>query len=86
METCAHCLVTCDLAMSVCTKLFNWWKVGNVSAFTIEVILFHSGNVNVPSSLSGIWEAVIWTSGYFIWKERKARVFGNKLSSANKIL
>ena len=86
VETCAHCLVTCDLAMSVWTKLFNWWKVGIVSAFTIEEFFSHNGNVNIPTPLSGIWQAVIWTSGYFIWKERNARVFGNKVSSVNKIL
>nr|GEY04898.1 reverse transcriptase domain, reverse transcriptase zinc-binding domain protein [Tanacetum cinerariifolium] len=40
METCTHCLVTCDLEMSVWTKLFNWWKVWNVNVFTIEE-LFH---------------------------------------------
>nr|GEV05564.1 transposon TX1 [Tanacetum cinerariifolium] len=35
-------------------------------------------DVNVPASLASAWQAVIWTSGYFIWKERNARVFGKK--------
>ena len=51
----------------------------------LPLIYHHSGNVNVPTSLSYIWQAVIWTSGYYIWKERNARVFGNKVSSVNKI-
>ncbi|GJW89767.1 reverse transcriptase domain, reverse transcriptase zinc-binding domain protein [Tanacetum coccineum] len=38
VETCTHCLVTCELAMSVWTKQFNWWKVGNGNAFTIYLI------------------------------------------------
>nr|GEW53793.1 RNA-directed DNA polymerase, eukaryota, reverse transcriptase zinc-binding domain protein [Tanacetum cinerariifolium] len=74
VETCTHCLVTCDLAMSVWNKLFNWWKVGNVNIFTIEELFSHSGNLDVHTSLSSIWQAVTWTSGYFIWKERNARV------------
>ncbi|GJZ37561.1 RNA-directed DNA polymerase, eukaryota [Tanacetum coccineum] len=49
VETRAHCLVTCDLAMSVWTRLFNWWKVRIVSAFTIEEVFSHIGNVNVPT-------------------------------------
>nr|GFA27046.1 retrovirus-related Pol polyprotein from transposon TNT 1-94 [Tanacetum cinerariifolium] len=28
VETCAHSLVTCDLARSVWDKIFDWWKVG----------------------------------------------------------
>ncbi|GKB45165.1 RNA-directed DNA polymerase, eukaryota, reverse transcriptase zinc-binding domain protein [Tanacetum coccineum] len=28
VETWTHSLVTCDLAMSVWDKVFNWWKVG----------------------------------------------------------
>ena len=29
---------------------------------------------------------VIWTSGYTIWKERNARVFGKKVTSTNRIV
>ncbi|GJY51606.1 transposon TX1 [Tanacetum coccineum] len=45
-----------------------------------------SGNVNIPCHSSKMWQAVIWTSGYFIWKERNARVFKGKSSSLNKIV
>ncbi|GKB75879.1 RNA-directed DNA polymerase, eukaryota, reverse transcriptase zinc-binding domain protein [Tanacetum coccineum] len=51
VETCTHCIVTCDLAMSVWTKLFNWWKVGNVNAFTIEELFSRNGNVDVYTSI-----------------------------------
>nr|GEX50308.1 RNA-directed DNA polymerase, eukaryota, reverse transcriptase zinc-binding domain protein [Tanacetum cinerariifolium] len=75
VETCAHCLVTCDLAMSVWVKVFNWWKVGTVNAFSIDEFFSSNGFVNVPIALCRFWQVVIWTSGYFIWKERNARVF-----------
>ncbi|GJV29789.1 RNA-directed DNA polymerase, eukaryota, reverse transcriptase zinc-binding domain protein [Tanacetum coccineum] len=48
VETCAHSLVTCDLAMSVWAKVFNWWKVGIVNSFTIEDMYLRSGGVNFP--------------------------------------
>ena len=54
--------------------------------FTIEELFSHNGNVRIPSHLALIWQATIWTSGHFIWKERNARVFGNKISSSNKII
>ncbi|GJS51833.1 hypothetical protein Tco_0625195 [Tanacetum coccineum] len=27
-------------------------------------------NVNIPVGIFSLWQAVIWTTGYFIWKER----------------
>ena len=86
VESCAHCLVTCDLAMSVWEKVFIWWKLGTVNAFSIEEFFSSFGNVNVPARISTLWQAVIWSTGYFIWKERNARVFGNKVTSINRIV
>lgn len=34
--------------------------------------------------LSNVWQAVIWINGYYICKEKNARVFGSKVSSTNK--
>ncbi|GJW20606.1 RNA-directed DNA polymerase, eukaryota, reverse transcriptase zinc-binding domain protein [Tanacetum coccineum] len=86
VESCAHSLVLCDLARGVWEKIFSWWKVGNVNAFTINELFLANGGVNVPSLSSRFWQAVIWTTGYYIWKERNARVFGKKISSVNKIV
>ncbi|GKC30595.1 RNA-directed DNA polymerase, eukaryota, reverse transcriptase zinc-binding domain protein [Tanacetum coccineum] len=85
VESCAHSLVTCDLAMSVWDKIFSWWKTVCVNAFSVSEIFSSFGNGDVPSNIVRVWQAVIWTSGYFIWKERNTRVFGNKISSTNKI-
>ncbi|GKE99032.1 hypothetical protein Tco_0022383, partial [Tanacetum coccineum] len=75
VESCAQRLVTCDLAMSVWEKIFNWWKMGIVNAFSIDEFFSSYGNVNVPVDFSRVWQAVLWSSGYFIWKERNARVW-----------
>ncbi|GJS03504.1 reverse transcriptase domain, reverse transcriptase zinc-binding domain protein [Tanacetum coccineum] len=61
-------------------------KIGIVNAFSIGKFFCSNGNANVPSHSSKMWQAVIWTSEYFIWKERNARVFKGKASSLNKIL
>ncbi|GJS98273.1 RNA-directed DNA polymerase, eukaryota, reverse transcriptase zinc-binding domain protein [Tanacetum coccineum] len=54
VEMCGHSLVTCDLAMSVWEKVFNWWKVGSVNAFSIDEVFASSGGVNVPTLLSRV--------------------------------
>ena len=66
--------------------VYRWWRIGNVNAFSIEEFFSSNGNANVPSHSSKMWQAVIWTSGYFIWKERNTRVFKGQVSSLNKIV
>nr|GEX11931.1 transposon TX1 [Tanacetum cinerariifolium] len=86
VESCAHSLVLCDLARGVWEKIFSWWKVGNVNAFTVDKLFSANGGVVVPSLSFRFWQAVIWTTWYYLWKERNARVFGKKISSVNKIV
>ncbi|GJV35288.1 reverse transcriptase domain, reverse transcriptase zinc-binding domain protein [Tanacetum coccineum] len=66
VESCSHCLVMCNFARSVWEKIFCWWKIGNVNAFSIGELFSLNGNASVPSLSSKMWQAVIWTSGYFI--------------------
>ncbi|GJW67107.1 ribonuclease H-like domain-containing protein [Tanacetum coccineum] len=49
IESCAHCLVTCDLAMAVWDKVFCWWKMGCVNAFSVGEFFSSNGYINVPS-------------------------------------
>ncbi|GJS29222.1 reverse transcriptase domain, reverse transcriptase zinc-binding domain protein [Tanacetum coccineum] len=48
-ESCVHSLVLCNFAMSVWKKIFNWWKLGNVNAFSIGEIFAANGNVDILS-------------------------------------
>ncbi|GKE81066.1 hypothetical protein Tco_1551066, partial [Tanacetum coccineum] len=44
-----------------------------VNVFSIDELFASNGGVNVSTFLSRAWQAVIWTFGHFIWKERSAR-------------
>ncbi|GJW47185.1 hypothetical protein Tco_0078831 [Tanacetum coccineum] len=57
-----------------------------VNALSIDEFFSSLGNVNVPVAFARVWQAVVWTTRYFIWRERNARVFGNKVTSRNKIV
>ncbi|GJR73861.1 reverse transcriptase domain, reverse transcriptase zinc-binding domain protein [Tanacetum coccineum] len=57
VESCSHCLVMCNFAMSVWENIFSWWKIGNVNAFSIEELLSSVGNVNIPNRSSRLWQA-----------------------------
>lgn len=86
VESCEHSLVMCSMAMGVWEKVYGWWKLGGVNAFSIRDIFSLNGGVNLPNHSRLLWQAVLWSSGYFIWKERNSRVFKAKVSSVNKIV
>ncbi|GKA74058.1 reverse transcriptase domain, reverse transcriptase zinc-binding domain protein [Tanacetum coccineum] len=86
VESCVHSLVFFSFAMSVWEKIFSLWKLGSVNAFSIGEIFAANGNVVIPNYSSHLWQAVIWTTGYFIWKMRNERVFKGKVSSVTKIV
>ncbi|GKC99720.1 reverse transcriptase domain, reverse transcriptase zinc-binding domain protein [Tanacetum coccineum] len=67
-------------------KIFKWWKVGNINAFSIGDLFNSNGNVDIPNHSYRVWQAVIWTCGYYIWKERNSRVFKGKVASTDKIV
>lgn len=85
VESCEHSLVWCNFARSVWEKVYRWWKVGDVNAFPIGELFASNGNVDIPNHAIRLWQAVRWTSGYYIRKERNFRVFKGKVSSINKL-
>nr|GEX49252.1 EamA domain, WAT1-related protein [Tanacetum cinerariifolium] len=43
VEFCVHGLVLCNFAMSVWEKIFNWWRLGNVNAFSVVKAAMNDG-------------------------------------------
>ncbi|GJV82850.1 hypothetical protein Tco_1522748 [Tanacetum coccineum] len=84
-ESVDHAIVLCNEVMKVWSMVFGWWKLGNVNAFTAYDMLSHNGDGVVSSRNSVLWQAVVWTTGYFIWRNRNYRVFGKKVESHVKL-
>ena len=78
-ESIDHGIVLCNEVMKVWSLVFGWWKLGNVNAFTAYDVLNHNGDGVLSSRNSVLWQAVVWTAVYFIWKNRNCRVFGKKV-------
>nr|GEU83592.1 reverse transcriptase domain, reverse transcriptase zinc-binding domain protein [Tanacetum cinerariifolium] len=86
VESCEHSLIMCSMAMGVWEKVHRWRKLRGIKAFSIRDMFSLNGGVNLPNRPRLIWQTVLWSSGYFIWKERNNRVFKAKVSSVNKIV
>ncbi|GKB22521.1 RNA-directed DNA polymerase, eukaryota, reverse transcriptase zinc-binding domain protein [Tanacetum coccineum] len=66
VESCSRCLVMCNFAMSVWDQIYRCWKIRSVNAFSFEEFFSSNENASIPSHSSRLWQAVLWTSGYFI--------------------
>ena len=85
VESIDHAFVFCNMASSVWSKVFNWWKLDVVNAFTAKDILTHVGGPHFSSQNKLTWQATVWITGYMLWHFRNERVFKAKVHSANKI-
>ncbi|XP_071718450.1 uncharacterized protein [Rutidosis leptorrhynchoides] len=86
IETIEHSLVFCKHAFDVWARVYKWWGLDSFSNLsTSETFL---GSINATSSGLGskIWQAVDWTSGYILWKNRNNKVYKNKSSCGPSVL
>lgn len=89
IESLDHCLTQCDMAIKTWEYIFKWWKCGNYNRYGIRSVrdLFNcDGGNNIPEHKKQIWHAVLWSTSYFLWKNRNNRVFGRKTSGFSATL
>ncbi|GJZ47461.1 nuclear pore complex protein NUP1-like protein isoform X2 [Tanacetum coccineum] len=78
VESVDHCLVFCEKALSVWDRIFAWWGVCPVDAFTLNDMICHRGGVGMEKEARVLWEVVVLVAAYYIWKSRNLRVFKAK--------
>ncbi|GKD89304.1 RNA-directed DNA polymerase, eukaryota, reverse transcriptase zinc-binding domain protein, partial [Tanacetum coccineum] len=66
-------------------KVIEWWKIGNVNAFSTNEMFRYAGNGVIHSKYKPMWQAIVWTAGYYIWRNRNCRVFGKKVETTTNI-
>ena len=57
-----------------------------MDSFTTSEMLRHEGGNLVSSKSKVLWEAVVWITGYFIWRNRNCCVFGKKVESVENVV
>ena len=67
--------------MKVWEKVFEWWNLHNVNVFSAKEMLRYNGGNAISAKYKKLWESVVWTTGYYIWKNRNCRVFGKKVET-----
>lgn len=71
-----HCFLWCERVRDVWVKVFSWLGLGDFNVWsTRELISFDGGG---KGSKLLVWQAVVWSTLYFIWSSRNVTVFKNK--------
>ncbi|XP_071738733.1 uncharacterized protein [Rutidosis leptorrhynchoides] len=77
IKTVNHSHILCKRAFDVWCKVFDWWGRGGILFVNVEDMFTDAGQTN-PYVDKSIWQAVIWSTSYLIWKNRNQNVFSNK--------
>ncbi|XP_071694435.1 uncharacterized protein [Rutidosis leptorrhynchoides] len=77
IETVDHSFILCKLEYDNWSKVFDWWGLG-VSNLSVGELFRGASNLYMTSEGCSIWQAVEWSCGYLIWKNRNQKVFKNK--------
>ncbi|GKC30145.1 hypothetical protein Tco_1037439 [Tanacetum coccineum] len=71
--------------MYIWERIFAWWGIVLVDAFSIKDILQHSGGRLLGKEAEVLWHAVLLVAVYFIWKSRNMKVFKGKTKNGAKL-
>ncbi|XP_071718440.1 uncharacterized protein [Rutidosis leptorrhynchoides] len=77
IETVNHSLILCKNAFEVWAKIFDWWGRGGVPFINVGDLFLDTGQATSHVGKI-IWQAVVWTCSYLIWKIRNQKIFTNK--------
>ncbi|XP_071719607.1 uncharacterized protein [Rutidosis leptorrhynchoides] len=85
VESTSHALITCEYAKDVWSRIHNWWSLNFIPSINIESLLKDPNCNTLPRSLQKTWQAISWTTAYFIWKNRNQKFFNNDSWSTAKL-
>ncbi|XP_071688723.1 uncharacterized protein [Rutidosis leptorrhynchoides] len=86
IESVVHSLLSCEKVNEVWSKVFKWWGLNGVSNYSFDELLQGLPNLSFSDSGKYIWQGVIWTACYLIWKNRNSKIFKNKCWSTPNAL
>ncbi|XP_071713997.1 uncharacterized protein [Rutidosis leptorrhynchoides] len=67
IESVNHSLIHCKHAFEVWCKVFYWWGRCGIPFINVGDLFIDWGQAST-SVRKGIWQAVVWTCSYLIWK------------------
>ncbi|GKD89738.1 RNA-directed DNA polymerase, eukaryota, reverse transcriptase zinc-binding domain protein [Tanacetum coccineum] len=86
IETEAHLFITLEVAIDIWTKVLTWWKIQNTKITSLLEALTLADRVNLPRHNVSLFDAVVQSTFWFLWKFQNDMVFSLKRPSRDLIL
>ncbi|XP_071687552.1 uncharacterized protein [Rutidosis leptorrhynchoides] len=77
VETIDHSMIFCRHSMEIWERVYKWWGLGSVTNLSVNEAFQGKCNRTLSFVGSQIWQALEWTCGYLIWKNRNRKVLSN---------
>ncbi|XP_071703971.1 uncharacterized protein [Rutidosis leptorrhynchoides] len=86
VESVDHAIISCKYAQEVWIGILKWWNLPLQSGITIDEMIKGSNSIVSAPRFKKIWQAVVWTTCYLLWKNRNLKVFQNDVWATSKIV
>ncbi|XP_071727597.1 uncharacterized protein [Rutidosis leptorrhynchoides] len=79
IETVEHTLFSCPKVWEIWDKVLKWWGINSSSYGRLSFDSLLRGESTLQCSIfsAKVWQAMMWTSFYLIWKNLNQKVFNN---------
>ncbi|XP_071718427.1 uncharacterized protein [Rutidosis leptorrhynchoides] len=86
IESINHTFIHCKTASDIWDRIFKWWNLNStVFADITELTKGSNSQINTTTGIS-IWQAIVWVTSYYIWKNRNDHVFNKSRLCNAKIV
>ncbi|XP_071713334.1 uncharacterized protein [Rutidosis leptorrhynchoides] len=78
IESISHYLLSCEKVCNVWNRIFDWWSLPRPPNSVLSSLLGSNSGQNNSGLGNQVWQAVLWTCIYLVWKFRNEKVFKKK--------
>ncbi|GJZ36016.1 putative RNA-directed DNA polymerase [Tanacetum coccineum] len=86
LETEDHVLVKCDVALNIWREVLKWWGLNNIQVDNLNDVFSLSSRSNLTPKVSILFDAVVQSTLWFLWRFRNEFIFASKRPNKDLIL
>ncbi|XP_071688137.1 uncharacterized protein [Rutidosis leptorrhynchoides] len=78
VESVDHAIYSCKLAQEIWVGIHKWWDLPLPSGSNLEDLIKGGLSIGLNTSQRKSWQAIVWVTCYYIWKNRNQKIFRNE--------
>ncbi|GJU61310.1 NB-ARC domains-containing protein [Tanacetum coccineum] len=81
-----HVPVKCDVALNIWREVLKWWGLNNIQIDNLNDVFSLSSRSNLTPKVSILFDAVVQSTLWFLWRFRNEFIFASKRPNKDLIL